>query len=296
MDKSVRKEIFNVLTVILASVISAFGLHVFVYPSDFAPSGIDGISTVLQELTGFNAGIFNFVINLPLLIAAWFILNRRYVFYTVIYTLMTSWLLLLLSALGAYQYVSEGTPILPAVFGGVTQGLTSLTLRVGGSAGGIDVIACMIQKKQSHRNIEGIISVLSYITVAISYFVYGNLGSVLLSVTEIFVCEKVSAYVLRSSRSAVEFRIITDEPDAVCRDIFSDVHKTATVIDGYGAFSGKERWVVVCVVNYRQIPTMLSLVGKHAGCFAYYSDVTGIRGAFDWGLDGESNMEKPPKH
>ena len=87
MKKSIKKEIINAFIILISGVISAMGLHIFVYPYNFAPSGVDGISTMLQFLTKFkvNAGVFNFAINFPLLVAAWFILKKRYVIYTFFY-------------------------------------------------------------------------------------------------------------------------------------------------------------------------------------------------------------------
>ena len=79
------KELKNLVLIFFAALISSLGMHVFVYPASFAPSGVDGIATLLQKLTDINAGIFNFAINLPLLVAAWFILKKRYVIYCRIY-------------------------------------------------------------------------------------------------------------------------------------------------------------------------------------------------------------------
>ena len=70
---------------VVASAVSAFGLHIFVFGNSFAPSGIDGIATMLQEMTKINAGLFTLILNLPLLIAAWFILKRKYVISFVCY-------------------------------------------------------------------------------------------------------------------------------------------------------------------------------------------------------------------
>ena len=271
MKYAVRSRIKNmfsgVFVIVISSFISALGLHIFVYPSNFAPSGVDGIATLLQKITGINAGFFNFFINLPLLVAAWFILNKRYVIYTVAYTTLTSALLLLMANIELYQYISDGDMILPAIFGGIFQGLTSLMLRIGGSAGGIDVAACMIQKKLPHQNVEKIISSLSYIVVAISYFVYLDVNSILLSIIEIFVCEKVSTSVLRSNRNAVEFKIVTDHPKEVCDMILYKLNKTATVLDGNGVFSENKKAVILCVISYRQLPQFLNIINSYPDSF-----------------------------
>ena len=75
-----RKRIFGDCAVVLVdSALSALGFHVFVYPAKFAPGGVDGVATMLQEVTDINAGWYTLILNLPLLIAAYFVLKKRYV-------------------------------------------------------------------------------------------------------------------------------------------------------------------------------------------------------------------------
>jgi uncharacterized membrane-anchored protein YitT (DUF2179 family) len=289
-----KKEIKNVLIMLLASVISAFGLHVFVYPSDFAPSGVDGLATILQEVTGVNAGIFNFSINLPLMIAAWFILKRRYVIYTVLYTSISSALIFLLSELNFYQYVTTTDKLLPAIFGGVAQGLTGLMLSIGASAGGVDVLACMTQKKMPHVDIEKLIAFFSYVVVGISFFVYQDLNCILLSIVEIFVCEKITTAILKDRRNAVKFEIVTTKEyeTEIRRKIIYELGHGATVFNAQGMFTDEDKVMIFCVVSYRRIPAFLSLISKTPNVFLYYSDVMGVRGNFDWRKDEERPEDK----
>ena len=290
----VKKEVKLFCIMLISAVISAAGLHIFIYPTNFAPCGVDGIATVLQAVTGINAGIFNFAINLPLLVAAWFILKKRYVIYTIFYTLVTSGLLILFGELHVYQYVSERDMLLPAIFGGIAQGMTGLMLRIGASAGGIDVVACMLHKKFSHKNIENIIALLSYVIVVISYFVYWDLNSILLSVVEIFVCERVTEILLRDRRHGVKFEVVADERylQEIKRAILYDLRHGATVMKGSGMFMGEKKNVIVCIVNYRQIPEFLEMISKFPDVFVYYSDILGIRGNFDWRKEEESEEDK----
>ncbi len=307
MDKKIswnwKNEITGVLTVIVVSIIVAIGLHVFVYKADFAPSGVDGAATMLQygskKLFGveLSAGIFTFALNTPLLIAAWFILNKKYVVYTIIYTIVISVTLMLLKEFNFYQYdctiVTETEPynshLVAAIFGGVMQGFSGILLRIGGSAGGADVIGCMVQKKFPHKNVESIIAYVSYVVVAIAYFVYGNLNSVCLSVIEIFVCERVTSMVLKSKRSAVKFEIVTDKEhsEQIKRIIIFNLRRSATILNGHGAFSEQGKEMIVCIVNYRQIPEFLKLVKAVPNTFLYYSDVMGVHGNFAFRLADE---------
>ena len=257
------------------------GMHIFIYPNDFAPSGVDGLAAMLQRLTGLNAGLFTFAINLPLLIAAWFVLKKRYVLFTVLYTVSLSLFLLLFEWLGVYQYVAESDRILPALFGGVAQGLTGVMLRIGASSGGVDVMGSMVQKRVPHKDVEQIISLLSVVIIVISFLVYGKLESVLLSVVEVFVCERVTAQILRSSRNAVKFEIVTAHAETIKEDILNRVGRGATVLEGRGLYTEQPKQLILCVVNYRQIPAFLKLLSGYPDTFVYYSDVMGVRGVFD---------------
>ncbi len=278
---SFQKNLNNVVVTLTVAFAVALGMHVFVYPTDFAPSGVDGLAAMLQKLTGINAGIFTFAINIPLLAVAWFLLKRRYVIYTILYTVALSLFLYLLSRFNFYQYSGEGEKLIPALFGGVAQGLTGFMLRMGASSGGVDVMGCMIQRKIPHKDLERVISFISISIVGISFLVYRNLGSVLLSSIEIYVCERVTAAILRDSRQAVKFEVITEEADALSNEILREMRHGATILRGNGLYTGREKQIIFCVVNYRDIPEFLKIMVKHPDAFLYYSDVMGVRGRFE---------------
>lgn len=275
------ENLFHTLLTLASAFLVAVGMHVFVYPNDFAPSGVDGLATILQKLTGINAGIFTLSINLPLLLAAWFLLKRRYVLYTMLYTAALSLFLMLLARIGFYQYAATGERLLPALFGGVAQGITGIMLRIGASSGGVDIMGSMVARKMPHQNVERIISFISVAIVAVSFLVYGNLHSVLLSVVEIYVCERVTAAILKSSRNAVKFEVVTAHLKEMKKDILYQLRHGTTVIEGSGLYSEEGKHVVICVVSYREIPEFLRIASKYPDTFLYYSDVMGVRGNFE---------------
>ena len=254
----------------------ALGMHVFVYPTDFAPSGVDGMATVLQAVTGVNAGFFTVAINLPLLIAAWFVLKRRYVYYTLLYTVLLAFFLILLAKIDFYAYEPKGERLLPAVFGGMAHGLTGIMLRLGASSGGVDVMASMIQKKHSHRDVEKIISLISFATVAVSYLVYRNFESVLLSIVEIIVCERITALILRTTRTAIRCEIVTAYPDAVRHALTEKNSADGFAVSLQTVETESASKVLVCVIRRRQLSELLRILRQFSDTVIYYSDVMGV--------------------
>lgn len=293
-------EIKNVLLIMLAAMVTSVGLWSFVSPGRFAPSGVDGIATMLQELskrtlpiTEIPIGYFSVVLNVPLLIAAWFVLKRRYVVYTLLYmgVLSLATALLQLVNFPVYAVASELERFLAAIVGGIAQGISGLTLRVGGSAGGVDVIACMIQKKRQSDNVERIISLLSYTIAIFSFFVWREINSVIYSFVAIFVCERMTAAVLRDSRKAIRFEIVVDKSNAeeIKNVIVYEMKRSATILDAKGIFLGEDKELIVCLVHYRQCSDFLIRITQYPYLFLSYSEVMGIRGNFDW----TPNYERP---
>ena len=296
--QAVLLEVKNVAIIVVFSIIVALGLHIFVYNADFAPSGVDGIATILQYVTGINAGYFTFLINLPLLIIAWFILKKRYVIYTIIYTVIISATLRVLPLLNVYQYdcsLPNHSHLISAIFAGIFQGATGIFLKIGGSSGGVDIVGCLIQKKFPHKDVEKIIAYLSYAVVAVSFFVYDNsINSVCLSIIEIFICEKVTGAILRDRRNAVKFEVITNTASAkeIKQYIIFNLRHGATLLQGQGAFSEEDKAVIVCLVSYREIAEFLRIIKKFPDTFVYYSDVMGVYGNFAFDANDETEEDK----
>ncbi len=273
----------NILISIAAAVLGALGMHVFVYPLNLAPMGVDGIATMLQYVTGMNAGYFSIIINIPLLIVAWFVLKKSYVLYTLLFTLVNSGLLVVLREIDFYQFSVENEALIGIICAGVILALrTGIMLRIGASTGGVDIIAAMFQKQKPYLKIESIISILCNIITVASYFVYRSVLSVILAFIMNFIFEYIVNRILRGNRQAVEVKIITTDPDDIIAEIVKDFKHGGYTVEGKGVFSGQEKTVIASVINIRQIPDLMKMCRKYPDSFVYYSSVDGVQGNFRW--------------
>ncbi len=282
MKLNIKKEISFLLWSIGAGVVSALSLWVFVFPYDFVPSGVDGIAVTLQELTKINAGYFNLIINAILLVIAWFFINKRYVIFTTFFTFTSSALCIAFEKTGFYQYNNPSNAMVSALFAGILGGVSiGLMLRQKASSGGLDIVATMIQRKKSHIKIERVISLLSYIIVGSSIFIYKDLNCILLSAIQIFSTEMTVKAILKDTRNALEVKIVTDETESIKEDILQTLNHSATVLEGRGLYSGEKKKFLIVVISIRQLSDLLKILKKHPLAFVYYSDVMGVHGRFD---------------
>ena len=282
----IKKEIKHVLLIIAASILGALGMHVFVYPSNFAPIGVDGITVMLQVLTDVNAGIYLLMINIPLFLFAWFVLKKRYVLYTIGCILVTSGTLLFLEQISFYQYIAESDKLISAIFSGILLGVrTGVMIKIGGSSGGVDIIACAVQTKKPYGNVERLISLACYAIMGLSFFIYWDLNCIFLSVVQLIVFEYVMKSILTPTRNAVEVKIVTKCPNEIKQKLLYDLKHGATHVESRGMFTDKGNSIIFSVINIRQVPEFMEMMQAYPDTFVYYSDVKGVRGNFRWNKD-----------
>lgn len=277
------KIFFDLLIILVAAVLSAIGLYSFVNPANFAPSGVDGIAMMTQELTGVNMGYISLAVNIPLLAVAWFFISKKYVVYTGIFTAVSSAMMILMEEAEFYQYISANNLWVAVLASGIILGVrTAIMLKIGGSTGGVDIIACIVQKKRPYMNVESIISLLCYIIIGLSFFVYGNIESIIMSVAQMLVFNMAVNHVLKSTRNAVEAHIITDDPEAFKEDILHNLKHGATIMDGRGMFTDEQKFTIVTIINRRQMSDLTKIARKHPNSFIYFNEVNGVWGNFRW--------------
>ena len=284
-----KKELTHVLFTIIAALISVTALHTFVVPSNFSPSGIDGLCTILYEITGLNMGWFKILINIPLLVLAYIFLKRKYVLYVMFFTLLDSLGVVLLEKLDFYVYVPSileaseliGYRLLAALISGLMLGLcVGIMLKLGYSSGGVDIVACLLHKWKPHVNVERIISICAYSIVALSFFVYRDLTSIFLSAVQIFVSECIVSTLLRRERYAIEVKIVTKNPEEIKDEILYTHKHGATVVKSNGMFSGDDNYIIFSVMSVKEIPKLMDILKKYPETFVYFSDGVRVQGDF----------------
>ena len=271
---------YSIITVI-AAVASSLALHVFVYPANFVPLGLEAVVTMLYALfPKINAGYFNLLLNLPLVLYAIFKLDKKYVIFSLSFTVLSSLFLILWEAVSFPQYL-EDERVLAAIFAGIMLGLrTGLMLRIGSSTGGVDIIANIVQKRLPHINIERIITFICLLLIGVSYFVYRDFNCILLGIVQMVISEVVTSYLLKDNRHAIEVKIVTKHPEEIREDIVVNLRHSATIIQSKGMYSGEDNAVVLCVLNLYQMNDFIHVIQKYPDTFIYHSEIRGVYGNF----------------
>ena len=276
------------LAIALFAVAYAMIYEIFVFPNNFAPAGINGIVTMGQYLFHFKVGYLSLIINLPMLAVAWFVLDRSYALRTLTFTLVFSGALLVSERLGIaesgiiFEATDTGGRLLAAIAAGLFNGfLYSMSVRMGGSTGGTDVVGEFIHHAHPEYNTVWIIFTINAIVAVSSFFVYDfKYEPVILCAVYIFVNSRTSDAIFKGNRAAAKFEVITTQPEQLSRELITTLRHGCTVIRAEGMYTHSSRAMLVCVINRRQVVDFERIIRKYDNTFAYISTVNGIVGNF----------------
>ncbi len=242
----------------LLAVLSSLNYAVFIFPNSFAPAGIDGICTMIQDILGISMGYLSLLVNIPLGIAAFILLSREFALKTTVYVLSFSIFTVFISNIDISKFVyhtETGTSIVLApVAAGVIRGmLYAATLKLGASSGGTDVVAAIFKRFNPYFNLMNVIFAINLIIALCSYFVYGfKAEPVICSIIYSFITSSISNRIRNNEHTMVKFEIVTKNAEELCMQIFSRLHRTATIMEAQGAYSGENRKMIVCVMEKKK--------------------------------------------
>ena len=289
------KKALTYLVIALIAFVCALNYEVFVFPNAFAPSGLNGLCTMIQHIWGISIGYLSLLINIPLALLVYFKVNRSLALRSMVYVIAFSVSILILdhTDLSAIAYSTESSTILgPLVAGIIYGGCYSVLLKVSAYSGGTDFIAALIHKKRPEYSTITLILVLNICVALLSFFVYGyRMEPVILCILYSFTSSTVSDRLMKNGRSAIRFEIITDYPEEISDAIIHKLHHSATLLPGKGMYLGKPTNILICVVNRTQASAMSALIRSYPNTFAIVSHVGEVMGNFKH-LQSDGKEEK----
>lgn len=260
--------------------------ELFVFPNQFAPSGLNGICTMIQHITGISVGYLSLVINIPLAIWCYVTVSKPVALRSMVYVITFSIGLVILDHvdLSMFAYATENgtSKILGPLVAGVMMGYVySILMKASAYSGGMDFVSAIVHKHNPNKSVLGMSFTINVFIAIASYFVYGyQMEPVILCILYSFMSSTVGERVMKSGREAVCFEIITDYPQEISNEIIEKLHHTTTLIPAKGMYSGRETNLLICVVNKTQAATVNRIVKKYPNTFAVMDFVGEVMGNF----------------
>lgn len=288
------KSFLTYFFIILIAVLLAFNYQLFIVKNGFAPAGLNGIATMVQYKTGFSIGYMSLIINVPLCVLAYFLVDKKFAKRSLVFCLTYSFVYLYLQKVGLtqFQYNAEGhDTVFPVLLSGVISGFVYGTcFRNNSSTGGTDIISKYISIKKPELNFFWVTFILNTFVAIISFFVYAKPDSegtliydykpVCLCILYCFVSSFIGSYIIKGTKTAYKFTIITTHPKEISEEITKTLKHSSTEITAHGSFTGNEKTVLICVINRHQIVEFQNILKKYDNTFSFSETVNEIFGNF----------------
>ncbi|GAC1424415.1 MAG: hypothetical protein NVS1B13_03050 [Flavisolibacter sp.] len=218
-------------TLMVAGVLVAgFALKGFLVPNRFFDGGITGISLLIHEVYHFNLAYAIIIFNLPLVVASYFLVSKRFALKTLTSVILLGTCLLLIP----YPTITSDK-LLISIFGGVFIGLgIGLVMRAGCALDGIEVLALYTLRRSSFTITEIILGI-NIVIFTIAAFRFG-IETALYSVLTYFAASRMIDYVIEGIQAYTGVTIISGESEAIKYKLVNELGRGITVYKGERGF------------------------------------------------------------
>ena len=265
----------NILGIAFGCFISALAINLLLAPNQVAPGGAAGLAVVLYHLFHLPVSVALLLINLPLFVLGWYILGARFGINTLAGTLL----------LPAFVALTENLlPItndllLASIYGGIVMGVgVGIVFRSQGTTGGTP-LAAQILHHYSGLTLGQSLLGIDFVVVALAGIVFdGELA--MHSLIALMISIKVIDMVQQGLRTAKAAFIISDNSPQIATAVLEKLQRGATLLDGHGAWTNKEREVLLGVVSSSEVSKLKALITAHdANAFVIVTDIHEVQGA-----------------
>ena len=239
---------WNLLLLTVGSFVLATGIKAIAIPHGFITGGFSGLSlTIYYAAGGLSPGVWYFVLNMPLFIAGWIFLSRRFFFYSLFGLVMVTLGIDLIPFV-----IPIKDRLLAALAAGALIGAGAGTyLHSFGSVGGSDVIAIILNQKFNVR-IGRFYFYFNLVLFSVSSS-FLDIDIILYSLILAFVVAQATDYFLSMFSQRKMVIIISDRSESIAETILKKLQRGSTFLFGRGAYTGKHKKVLLTVVNNYQL-------------------------------------------
>ncbi|MBS4215875.1 MULTISPECIES: YitT family protein [Neobacillus] len=252
-------KIKNILFILLGAAIFSFGLVHFNMQNKLAEGGFTGITLLLFFLWKWDPSYTNLILNIPLFFIGWKMLGRNAFFYTLIGTVSVSVFLWIIQR-NAINMPLNHDLTLAALFAGVFAGIgLGIIFRYGGTTGGVDIIARLVQKYFGW-NMGKTMFLFDACVITLSLITYLNYKQAMYTLVAVFVGARVIDFIQEGAYSARGAMIISEKNEEISAKIMEEMERGVTALKGFGSYTKNERDVLYCVVAKNEIMRLKNLI------------------------------------
>ncbi len=264
----VKKVLRDYFMLTMACFFFAMAWECFLIPNGMGAGGMMGLCTVIQYATaGFIKAQYSYVvINAVLIIIAVLLMGIGFGFKTIYCIAVSTLAMGLVSRLGVLHCVPGGffyiqervlIPIVAGVFEAVGIGLV---LRYGGSTGGTDIVALMVNKYWPVSLSMAFLVADLVICAMLLFLPDKNFSDMCYALEEVVVFSMMIDTVVGGKRSSYQLMVFSEKYGEIADHIIQNMDRGVTVLKAQGWFTKKEKNVLYILISQRELPSLTKVI------------------------------------
>lgn len=276
LEKNGKRRVLDYIQISIGSFIYAVSIALFLDPNAMAPGGVTGLCVILNRMIPIETGTLILIMNIPIMILGIWKFGFRFILSTLYCLSLSS---MFINILSPYGPLTDDL-FLAAIAGGSVMGVgLGIIFKTGATNGGVDIIIKILRRKMPHLKTGSLYMVLDTVVVILSAIVFKNIEVAMYAGIVVLIDAWVMDVVLYGRDGAKMIFIISDRHEAIANRLMEDLDIGVTYISGSGAYSGKDKKVILCVMKKTLSPKVEEIVRQEdPSVFMIVSSATEIFG------------------
>lgn len=277
MSNTMKQKIKNFIMMTIGAVLYSAAVSLLLDPNSLAPGGVTGVSIILSRLIPVETGTLILLINIPILILGTWKFGWKFIISTIYCIGIVS---PLTNFFGSHFGAITEDLFLAALAGGALLAVgMGMVFKAKATTGGIDIIVKLLRLKMPHLKTSNLFLLMDAVVVGCSAFVFQDIDRALYAGMTVIVTSMVMDVVLYGKDEAKLIYIISDKSEEITKRLLDELSIGVTYVKGSGAYSGKEKNVIMCVVKKQISPKVEDVIKlEDPQAFLIVSSATEIYG------------------
>ena len=251
-NAKVKDWVLDIGADLIGGILIAVGIYNFALHANFPVAGFSGIAIILYHIFGLPIGIGTILLNVPVSIFCYKFLGKGFFFRSVKSMVISS---LLMDSVAPLFPVYDGERLLAALCMGVLCGLGyALIFMRDSSTGGQDFITVSIRKIRPHLTLGVLTMIFDSTTILLgTLIVFHEIDGLLYGIIVTFLISTVMDHFMYGIYKGKLTFVVTEHGKAVVDAIDKISGRGATIVKGVGGYSLKEKDIVLCACNNKEM-------------------------------------------
>lgn len=257
MNKRIKRILKNYAMITLVSILYGAGTSLFLSPNDLVPGGITGVAMIISRYIPLSVGTIFMALNIPIIAVALY----KFGFKFIISTFYTICSVSIFTDIFARFGAVTREPLLAVFTGDILIAFAiGIVFRCGATTGGADIIVKLLRLKYPHIKTGKLFMMFDLCVISLSGILFNNIDAALYAFIGLFVMSAVVDMVLYGQDEAKMVFIISEKSEMLAEKIMVDVDAGVTFLTGRGAYSKKEKDVILCVIKKSTYPKVEEVI------------------------------------